>query len=193
MALHFDELDRKAAGKSPDDTADAGPNSERRSDLQRQLGGDRGTADRHVNDIALMDGAIGLGQRRTRTGRDHARMLSSIENLRIVQLPFQPGEFVRELLAHGIGHIEFEQKVTRPGITEARCLSSFNVIKVCQQPGNDIDLATTFPPLPLYFPGSRERRRRDAADQEIFRRGVAACRAGNPTTPGSARRRSAND
>lgn len=74
--LRFHEFDGETNRQKSHDTADAGPNSQRRSDLGLQLRGDRDTRTRHVDDKASMCGAVSHGQSRMRTCGDDTRILS---------------------------------------------------------------------------------------------------------------------
>src|ERR1700738_4197855 len=61
---------------------------------------------------------LGEGQGRVRTCRDDARLLPAVEDAWVFLLLFQPGEFARELLAHGRGHVEFEQEAAGYGVAD---------------------------------------------------------------------------
>src|SRR5215467_15410556 len=65
-----------------------------------------------------MDGAVGQGHSRMRTCRDDARILPELGDAGLFLLLFQPGELVREALAHGLGHLQFEQEAARLGVAD---------------------------------------------------------------------------
>jgi hypothetical protein len=52
------------------------------------------------------------------TPRDNARILPDVANAGIFLLLFQPGELARELLAHGPGHLKFEQEGAGRGVAD---------------------------------------------------------------------------
>src|ERR1019366_10743368 len=98
-----------------DDAADAGSDRQRHSDLWLHVSRDRGTGQRHVDDKAAADGAIGECQRRMRTCRDDARLLPAVADAGIFLLLVQPSELAREPLTHGCGHGEVEQEAAGHG------------------------------------------------------------------------------
>src|ERR1700738_207075 len=70
---------------------------------------------------------LGEGQGRVRTCRDDARLLPAVEDAWVFLLLFQPGEFARELFAHGRGHVEFEQEGAGHGVAD-------NALEVAESP-----------------------------------------------------------
>src|SRR5579871_717085 len=120
LAPLLGELDGKSGLEKPDDAAGAGAYGQRRSNWRLQFSRDRGAADRHVDDQAFVDGAVGQGQGRMRIFRNDAgTLLPQFRNGGILQLLFQPGKLVGEPFTRGLTHIEFDQKGAGRGVDDA--------------------------------------------------------------------------
>ena len=92
--------------------------TQRHPDLRLHVSRNRDTGQRHIDDKAAAGSAIGEGQGRVRTCRDDARLFPAIEDAGVFLLLFEPGKFARELLAHGSGHVELEQKAAGNGVAD---------------------------------------------------------------------------
>ncbi len=119
LLLLLDELYGKTGGKMSDDAADAHPDGERHSDWGLQGSRHRDTAGRHIDDEAFVDGSVGQGDRRMRICRDDAHpSFPQFGNAGILQLLFQPVEFVRKPLTRSVAHIKFEQETSPLGVAD---------------------------------------------------------------------------